>query len=240
MKSPNIIGADGVAQSLHISSVEEAAACAHVLRVEGELRVENAEFVAPGLAHVSTLNVGWNARVQLPACKAVRGRLAVWGDGELEVGCEAVDLGVWCCHTAHLKMPECVAIGHMHSVSVRMVSSALVEAPKLKSVAGAIDITGQSKLLAPHIAMLRARAALAAAQKMVEEASKTGCLAAHGRSRPVRMSIREVKAGQEAMPTALKTRAPAAPAKQAAAPSSLAAVDPLAGAESRPQRRPRP
>jgi hypothetical protein len=239
-RSTNIISDDGVAESLHITSADEAAACAHVRRIEGELRVEGAHFVAADLTHSGMVNVGWEGRVELPVCKTVSGCLQVWGNGELDIGCETVGMDIRCHHTGHLKMPECLALGQQHSFSVHMSGSALVEAPKLKNLAGGIDIVEKATLMAPHVAMLRARAALAAAQKMVEEAGKTGCLAAHGRARPVRMSTREVKAGLEAMPTALKTRATAAPAKQATASSSLAAVDPLAGAESRPLRRPRP
>lgn len=233
--SENIITADGHAQALHIATEEEAAACAHVRHVEGELFVERAHFVAPGLSHVGMVRVGWGAQAELPACRTVATNLQVWGDGKLDIACVVVAGGVHCGGTAQVRMPECKTIGQHHARSLRLVQSSAVDAPKLQRVDGGIDVIDQASLKAPYIAMAHARAALVAAQKLIEKAAETGSLTANGPNRPVKLSARLMQAGLEAMPAA----APA-PSKSAPKASALEAVDPLAGAQARPSRRARP
>lgn len=242
-RSTNEITADGRAPNgLHITTAEEAAACAHVRHVDGQLSVEGVHFDASELIYAGMVSIGWGASAKLPACKSVQNQVRVWGDGVLEIACEGVGEGISCSQSAVLKMPECRSLGNRFGNSINLVQNSCVEAPKLEYVTAAVNVVDRAVLVAPNIAMARARAAMAAAQKLVEEAQRTGQLAAQGPNRPVRMSARLMKTGLDAMAVALgpKTAETKPPTKRLSKALSLEVADPLVNADARPTRRARP
>ena len=92
-----------------------------------------------------------------------------------------------------------------------------VEAPKLMHITGGLEFTDSSVLAAPHIAMARAQAALAAAQRQAREAEESGEFKADGYTRPLRVSTRTMRSDLEAVSVSVGApKVPTRPARRRA------------------------
>jgi hypothetical protein len=177
-----------------------------VRHINGDLPLyEGVTFQADELAYVAgNIQLNWESHATLDACKFVQGSLNVWGDATLRIGCEGVGLGIQCGQSAQVSLPNCTSVGKTHNNSVHLSGSARVDAPRLAHVTGGLDLTENSVLKAPAIAMALAQAALAAAQRRVDQALETGALAAAGYSKPVRASSKLMREGLDAAGVAAK------------------------------------